>query len=218
VRKGGSSSTLPIVLFWESIWRIIMTYKVLKPFESGLLTNLVSRGLTEDYLKSLLHYNHKTGVFTWLKSRGRVSVGTVAGILQPDGYRYIKIDKKNHLEHRLAWFYVTNCFPCGDQNFIDHINGNKSDNRFENLRVCSDSENKRNRGKQMNNTNKFKGVSYDKRRGKYYARVTNPLTKKQENLGSFKTQEEASLVYEAKSQEYFGEFYPDKLINQKGNK
>lgn len=189
-------------------------YKILKPFEKGSLTKLISRGLTEEYLKSLLHYTPDTGIFTWLESRGRVKVGDTAGILQPDGYRYITINGNKFLEHRLAWFYMTGSFPSGEQNYIDHIDGNKSNNRIGNLRVCSDAENKRNRGRQSNNTNDFKGVSYDNRRGKYYPRITNPQTGKQENLGSYLTQEEASIVYELKAIEYFGEFYPDKLLRE----
>jgi len=76
-------------------------------------------------LKSNLHYDPDTGVFTWLKFRSRYAkVGAVAGCVENhhSGKKYLTINfaGKLYLAHRLAWFYVHGIEP----NQIDHINGN----------------------------------------------------------------------------------------------
>lgn len=88
---------------------------------------------------------------------------------------------------------------------IDHINGNITDNRLENLRWVNRQENSQNKKKQSNNTTGYKGVSKDKRYNSYQAIIFNEG--KQIYLGSFPTAEEASAVYEIKAREIFGEFY-----------
>lgn len=87
---------------------------------------------------------------------------------------------------------------------IDHINGNRLDNRKENLRVATCSQNVMNRGKQANNTRGYKGVIYDKSRGKWRAEIT--ANKKSHYLGRFDTAEEAALAYNEAAKELHGEF------------
>ncbi len=87
---------------------------------------------------------------------------------------------------------------------IDHINGNPLDNRKENLRICTRSQNTMNSGKPKTNTSGYKGVHLSKKHGSYAAAIT--VNKKIIYLGSFKTAEEAYEVYKAASVKYHGEF------------
>lgn len=88
---------------------------------------------------------------------------------------------------------------------VDHINGNTLDNRFCNLRICDQSENKRNRiGWYKKTSSKHKGVCWDKARGKWLAKIR--LNHKQINLGRFKTEKEAAMVYNEAALKYHGEF------------
>jgi hypothetical protein len=120
--------------------------------------------------------------------RGRV--GAVAGYPDDQGRIKMGIHGKEYFAHRIIWVWVTGKWPDKE---IDHINENNSDNRWENLREATPSQNHRNRGKQRNNTTGYKGVTFDKRRGLYIAGVK--LNQKRYSAGNnFKTAEEA---YEA---------------------
>jgi hypothetical protein len=89
---------------------------------------------------------------------------------------------------------------------IDHKNKNKLDNRRSNLRICTNSENLMNRGKQRNNTIGHKGVSEDKRikRKKYRARIT--ANKNTHLLGYFEKADEAGAAYKKSVKQYHGRF------------
>ena len=83
-------------------------------------------------LREILEYQPETGLFFWKKKRNGISVGQLAGGKDRDGYIRIRIDNVKYAAHRLAWMYIHNDFP---KNFIDHINGIKSDNRICNLKL-----------------------------------------------------------------------------------
>ena len=83
-----------------------------------------------------------------------------------------------------------------DDMVVDHINHNRLDNRKQNLRLCTQGENLRNK--------KVKGVAFDKRRNKWYARIM--INRKNLHLGSFDTKEEAIEARKQAEIEYFGEY------------
>lgn len=91
--------------------------------------------LTQTRLSELFNYDPDTGLFTRLTStNNRVKIGDVAGNVRADGHVKIRVDFDMHYAHRLAWLYMTGDWP--DQK-IDHRDGDKSNNRFDNLRDVS---------------------------------------------------------------------------------
>lgn len=87
---------------------------------------------------------------------------------------------------------------------IDHINGDGLDNRRDNLRISSCSQNLMNRGPQNNNSSGYKGVIYDKSRSKWRAEIC--VDKKRKYLGRFETAEAAACAYNLAATKYHGEF------------
>jgi hypothetical protein len=155
--------------------------------------------LTQSRLKELLHYDPDSGVFTWMAKpgkRGRPNIGDIAGSIMNRGYRHIKIDGKLHLGHRLAFLYMTGEFPAAD---TDHINGIRDDNRWLNLRQCTNAENQQNKAPHKNSSSKYVGVSWHKRCQKWRARIR--INGKLKYLGLFQAESEAYAAYcKAKSE------------------
>lgn len=98
----------------------------------------VERGveLTPERLRSIIRYHPDTGHLYW------IGTGERAGAIQDKGYRTIEVDGKAYYAHRIAWFHHYGKWPEED---LDHINRSRDDNRIENLRDVSRSENNRNR-------------------------------------------------------------------------
>ena len=114
--------------------------------------------LTQQALKQALSYDRNSGSFVWIKKNAKgVKAGTSAGSNKcADGYARIKLFGQPYMAHRLAWFYENGHWP---DNLIDHINGNKMDNRMINLRDVTHSVNLQNqRGPRSNNKSGFLGV------------------------------------------------------------
>ncbi len=113
--------------------------------------------LTAEYLRSILHYDQETGIFTWkVRTARRVKAGDVAGCSDGDGYRLIKVQSRLYKAHRLAWLYIHGSWP-KDQ--IDHINRIRTDNRIANLREVSNKQNLQNTGKYSHDTQECPGTS-----------------------------------------------------------
>lgn len=87
---------------------------------------------------------------------------------------------------------------------VDHINGNKLDNRIKNLRIVKPAQNHFNRAKQSNNKTGFKGVCWDKSRSKYIASIQ--ANGKQKNLGRFDSPIDAAKAYNKAAVELHGEY------------
>lgn len=126
--------------------------------------------LTQEYIKSVLEYNPHTGVFIWIKP-GHLRIGETAGTLnysKGKPYISISIGIRQIQIHRIAFLYMLGNFP---KNTVDHINGNGVDNRWENLRDVTQSENNRNMRLPANNKSGCIGVHWCKRAGKWFARI-----------------------------------------------
>lgn len=161
----------------------------------------MNNNITQDYLKTILDYNQDTGVFTWKVKRfshaNKVNVGVIANNKSVWGYCRIGIDGKRYMAHRLAWLYVYGSFP---PNQIDHINRDRGDNRICNLRLSSQGENMQNISLNCKNTSGFKGVSWDKKAKKWYAKITHQY--KQIPLGLYDVVEDAAKAYSEAKKKY----------------
>lgn len=118
--------------------------------------------LTQQRLKEVLVYNSETGEFTWSVKTSKyspVKVGDIAGCSDDEGYNVVMVDGKRYKSHRLVWFYNFGVFP---KEQIDHIDGNKSNNRLGNLREVSGSRNAKNQKMFSTNSSGITGVSVQK--------------------------------------------------------
>lgn len=146
--------------------------------------------ITHARIMDLLMYCRETGEFHWRINRGRTAkAGQRAGTERDDGYREIKVDGTAYLEHRLAWFYITGCWPNPE---CDHRNLKKADNRWDNLRVVTRSSNMQNMAAaRADNKTGFLGVSPHGK--KFRAQIY--IEGKRVTLGSHETPEQAHAAY-----------------------
>lgn len=140
----------------------------------------------------VLSYNPETGEFTWLVTRGRANKGAVAGKIDSHGYIAIGLNKRHYRAHRLAWFMETGEWPSCQ---IDHINGNKIDNRWINLRLATHQENQHNWYRNNKNKTGYQGVSHVVNKNSEHWLAYIKLNDKQITVGKFDSPEEASEAY-----------------------
>jgi excinuclease UvrABC ATPase subunit len=148
-------------------------------------------------LKNYLSYDKDTGEFIALQGSLRHPVGRKLGTLHSTGYVVIRIQGKLYKAHRLAWLYETGKFPDG---VIDHINRNKSDNRFSNLREIEITHNAENNPIKKSNSSGFPGVSFSKKMKCWRARIT--YNYKEKHLGYFESAEDAFKAYQFAATKY----------------
>lgn len=158
--------------------------------------------ITHKKLKSVLSYNSVTGLFIWINNPKKGFDGIVAGHCNEEGYCIIGIGRRTYKASRLAWLYEFGSWP--DEQ-IDHINGNRSDNRIINLRLADQSQNSMNRRPNKNSKSGYKGVCWEKHICKWSARIGLGKGKKQ-YLGLFSCAEDAARVRDAASVKHFGKF------------
>lgn len=166
--------------------------------------------LTQDQLKTLLHYDPDTGVFTWLPRdvslfktrqiwtmwRGRY-LGKVAGCVNAKGYIEVRVPGKLYKAHRLAFLYMTGAFPEGE---VDHINHIRDDNKWDNLRVVTGKENQQNRKLTPRHTSGIMGVSWDNVQNKWRAKIH--VEGRIKYLGRFATLKEAAAARKQAEKKY----------------
>jgi hypothetical protein len=126
--------------------------------------------------------------------------GVVAGSVNKRGYRVICVDYKLHKAHRLVFLYHHGYLPAQ----VDHINGDKDDNRIENLRAADNSKNMMNRKSMRNNTSGHKNVYWDKESEKWAVKVR--LNRKLHNMGRFENIEDAVTAAYVAREKLHGEY------------
>ena len=156
-------------------------------------------------LRSLFDYDPHTGVFTRRVAVGRHGCHRAlrkAGTKQNYGYIVIAVDHRRYVAHRLAWLYVYGVWPNND---VDHINGDKGDNRIVNLRLATRSQNMQNVVKHKHNKSGAKGVSWMNTRSKWRAYIF--VNYKQIHLGLFSSFTSAVKARELAEQTYHSHAY-----------
>lgn len=142
-------------------------------------------------IKEYFGYSPEHGRLFWIKRPAKpTSVGSLAGTIGNNGYRYINFKRRKYLEHRLVWVFCHGDWPKND---IDHINGDKQDNRIENLRDVTHSVNRQNnRQARSDSLTGVLGVSRTKN-NQFSAQIY--LQGKRKVLGYFSTPEAAHEAY-----------------------
>ena len=164
--------------------------------------------MTRDEVRAALDYDPATGAFTWRQRPERSPAwntryaGTPAGYgtrQANTSYLQINLNGRKLMGHRLAFLMMTGAMP----KEVDHRDMNGMNNRWANLRPCTRSQNKANRGWQRNAKIETKGVSFT-HTGRCRARIK--VMGVERHLGCFATPEEAHLAYMAAARARFGEF------------
>lgn len=155
--------------------------------------------LTQAELHSLFEY--RDGFLFWKCRQALcIQVGDIAGTKNVDGYWRVMINRKQHSIHRIIFLMHNGYLP----RVVDHIDRNRSNNKIENLREATPSQNQHNRAKSKNNTSGYKGVSFNKPYGKWQAAIK--VNWKAYNIGYFDTAEAASIAYADAAKRLHGEF------------
>jgi hypothetical protein len=167
--------------------------------------------ITAEQLRGLVDYDPNTGVFVWkhrieldrhVRAWNTRYAGNITGSVNNVGYVQVNIGNHNYKAHRLAWLHVHGEWP---KSQIDHINRVRTDNRIENLRLATPTENLWNSGVRLDNKSGAKGIDWHKGARKWRARITiNDGTRI--NLGLFEVLSEASAAYDAYAIAHQGAF------------
>lgn len=139
--------------------------------------------LTQERLQQVVYYDPETGImYRYLKSIEDRPIGSDHG----EGYLRARVDGKRYLIHRLAFLYMTGRWP---NNQIDHIDGNRLNNKWANLREASNQNNSKNQRIPSSNTSNTIGVYWHGREKKWRAQIV--VNGHLKYLGSFQDLEEA---------------------------
>jgi hypothetical protein len=146
--------------------------------------------LTADRLRALVAYDPETGGFWWrVNKASNARAGDPIGSAHNCGYLAVRIDGAAYLLHRLAWLHVRGVWPAEQ---IDHIDGDRTNNRIANLRECSNAENCQNVRAHRDGTSRFVGVSWSARcKSRPWVAMIG-VSGRQKFLGYFATEEEAA--------------------------
>ena len=145
-----------------------------------------------EYAKEHLGFNFDTGEILWVKypkNYNKINKPKIAGRLHYSGYRIITLMNKGVMAHRLIWAVYYNKWPDGS---LDHIDGSKSNNSINNLRIATRSQNAYNCGPKKISTSGYKNVQWDKDTNKWRVRVT--VNGKRHHIGRFENIDDAVLA------------------------
>lgn len=163
----------------------------------------VTCDLTQEEALRLLEYEPESGVLRFRVGRSNVRAGAVAGSVNAHGYRQLKVANKDYLAHRVIWLMVHGRWPA-DQ--IDHIDGDRLNNRLDNLREATHAENGRNLRMRATNTSGVTGVYWSKRSKRWVAQIRDGG--RQRYIGQFCDMDAAIAARRAAEKVLFGEFSP----------
>jgi len=153
-----------------------------------------NNNLTQEDVEKLFEYRDG---FLYRKSTGQRS----ASLTSSSGYYTSSIGRTNFLSHRLIYLLHHGSLP----QYIDHINGDKHDNRIENLRAATKAQNGINRPhKKQKRSGKYRGACYHEKARKWHAYIN--IEGKRKHLGTYETEIEAAHAYDAAAKIHHKEF------------
>ena len=163
---------------------------------------IVMAKLTATRVRELLRYDPETGKLFWKVNKGaRARIGQEAGYVQKItstlAYKRVMIDKKRYQVHRIIWLFAFGYWPEGE---IDHWDRNGLNNKMENLREATRSENTQNAKRHKNNTSGVKGVYWHKTATKWTAQIT--VDGRKVYLGLFRSFWGAVIARKAAEKQY----------------
>lgn len=158
--------------------------------------------ITQELLHKLFDYREDGNLIRKVRVANRIKIGDVAGWLHPSGYFRVSVEKRDYAVHRLIFLYHHGYLTPGME--IDHIDGNPSNNRIENLREVTRTQNALNSKISSTNTSGVKGVIWLKKAGKWAAYIY--VLGKQKSIGRYNTLEEAEAVVREAREKYHGEY------------
>lgn len=157
--------------------------------------------VTVERVRESLRYSPIVGVFEWKKAGRKVRVGGLAGaVVKSSGYVRIVLDGKPYPAHRLAWLYMTGEWPAHE---VDHIDGDRSNNAWNNLRMATANTNGWNKRVMKTNRSGIKGLTQHPETGRWQARFE---ADGKVWSAMFATKEEAEAEMRKKREEVHGEF------------
>lgn len=157
--------------------------------------NPVNEVLTQDLVRKHFNYDPITGYLSLRLPNSNLPKGTVVGTKTKFGYLNVGFQNKQHKVHRLIWLYQTGYMP--EQ--VDHIDHDKTNNSWSNLREVTNQENQLNRPKMLSNSSGETAIHLCSKLNRYVVNVVSNNIR--HHLGSFSSLEEAVLIRDAKYRE-----------------
>lgn len=156
-------------------------------------------------IRNLLNYVYVdiiTGKIVWTKPKAKkIKPGEEAGSRKKGGYWEIKFNSKNYRRHRIIFYVAKGYLP----KIVDHIKGVDFGDGIDNLQEVSNAQNVMKQKKRKDNTSGYRGVTFHKKSKKWYASISE--NGKRVHIGSYDSPEEASIAYEKKARQVFGDFF-----------
>ena len=163
-----------------------------------------TNSLSYERAVELFTYDQDSGALKWRFRKGRkVRSDLTAGYIDDEGYRVVRVDGVNYRSHRIIWLMETGALPTA---MIDHANGDRSDNRWKNLRQATNAQNQMNKKARTTGASGFKGVSIIRRRGRIQYRASVRHNGKTHVSGYYDTAQDAYEHYRQEAVRVFGEF------------
>lgn len=155
-----------------------------------------------DELLQYIDVDIESGICRWKNKQkhSNVVIGSIAGYLNR-GYRQIEFNDKAYKVHRIVFYVANGYLP----QIVDHIHGIENGNGISNLQEATNQQNVFKKKLHSNNKSGYRGVCWDKSHNKWLAQIQ--INGKFVKLGRFATPEEASIAYEKRASEEFGNFY-----------